>query len=46
MTIIELVDDKIRTEKLSAAEILRVVLTPVKAAAGNKYGQWAGAKGE
>ena len=46
MTIIVLMDGKIKTEKLSTAEILSIVLTPVKAAAGNKYGQWAGAKGE
>jgi len=42
VTIIEFVDGNIKTEKLSAADILRLVLTPIKAAAGNKFGQWQG----
>jgi len=42
VTIIELVDGKIKTEKLSTAEILSIVLTPIKAAAGQKFGTWQG----
>ena len=42
MTIIELVDDKIVTEKMSAEDILRIATTTVKQAAGQKYGTWKG----
>ena len=42
MTIIELVDGKIETEKLSAEDILLIATTTVKQAAGQKFGTWQG----
>lgn len=42
MTIIELVDGKIKTEKLTAEDIIHIITTTTKAAAGQKFGTWAG----